>query len=263
MILTRAKWALRGFALALVAYTNNPVLAKAQPSKAINADVRFVPPPPPSTGVPSGRQKGGSSRGSCPAPAKNKTLTALVPATQRHLAEKPGINPALTTWESVWGLTVSASPTFWFYVPYSLTPKLTALFVLQDEKGNHIYTNSLITSVKQSSIAKISLPSTIVLDVGKMYHWYFVIDCHPDAPPQVNGWIQRKVVSPTLNIQLKKANPQQRVTLYATNGIWYDALNTLAGLRSANSQNAIIANSWFSLLSSVGLESITSEPIAY
>lgn len=263
MILTRAKWVLRGFILALAAFSNCLILVEAQPSKAIKADIRFAPPPPPKTGVPSGRQKGGSSRGSCPAPAENKPLTALVPTTQRHLDKKSATNPVLTTWKSVWGLTASASPTFWFYVPYSLTPKLPALFVLQDEQGKNIYTTSLTTSVEQSSIAKISLPSTTVLDVGKMYHWYFVIDCHPDAPPQVDGWVQRTTLSPTLRSKLQKASPSQRAALYAARGIWYDTLTALAQLRSTNPQDIVIANDWVSLLSSVGLEAIASEPIAH
>lgn len=266
MTFTRAERTLRGFTLTLIAFSIGSTPINAQSLKSTSAVVRFVPPPAPNKGVPSGRRKGGSSRGDCPAPAENQPLTALVPATTRHSKTKPGTNPgtnpALTTWESVGGLTASASPTFLFYIPYSLTPKLPALFILQDEQGNNIYQTSLTASSTYPSIAKVRLPATAPLQVGKMYHWYFVIDCHPDAPPQVDGWVQRTVISPTLSNQLQQASPSQRVAFYAANGIWYDALMTLAQLRSAYPQDVAFASDWRSLLSSVDLKAIASQPIS-
>ena len=261
MIFTKAKCVLRGFTLALIISTLYPFLVKAQPSKVINQTVNFVPPVP-SRGQPSGRRQGGSSRGDCPAPAGNQPLTAIVPATTMHSNRKPGTNPALGTWDAVWGLTASASPTFLFYLPYSLTPKLPALFILQDEQGNNIYQTSLTASNTYPSIAKVRLPATTPLQVGKMYHWYFVVDCHPDAPPQVDGWVQRTPLTPSLSTQLQTASPSQRVALYAANGIWYDALTSLAQLRSANPKDALLLRDWVNLLRSVGLEELASKPIS-
>jgi hypothetical protein len=94
-----------------------------------------------------------------------------------------------------------------------------------------------------------------------MYKWYFIIDCDPDAPPVVEGWVQRVAPNPTLASQLQKATPQQRVALYAANGIWHDALTNLAELRSANPGDDTFSNDWASLLQSVGLEAIATEPI--
>ncbi len=241
------------FSLALVNFTTCSTRIQAQPTKPVVSTVRLVPPPPPpplaDRGAPFGRQRGGASRGQCP--NVGKPLTALVPATK-----------AMTAEESVWGLTDAEYPTFWFYVPYSLTPKLPVEFVLQDDDGNYVYKGSLTASQKQAGIVKLRLPSTAgPLEVGKMYKWYFLVDCDPDAPPLVEGWVERRAMNPTLMSQLKNATPRQRVTLYAANGFWHDALTTLAELRSANPGDTTLSRDWVSLLHSVGLDAIAPEPI--
>jgi len=260
MVTSIVKSAFKKFALAIAIFSTNFTSINAQSINSVNK-VEFIPPPPPSRGVPSGRQQGGASRGNCPTPVESRSLTALVPAMQ-NLNKNSRISSTLNTWESVWGLTTVASPTFWFYVPYALTSKLPIIFVLQDEQGKNIYKTSLTTSRTQPSITKISLPSEVTLDVGKMYRWYFVVDCHPDAPPQVNGWVQRTTLSPTLSRQLQTATPQQRAALYASNGIWYDALTTLAQLRNLDPKNAQLLSNWVSLLNSAGLGAIARESIS-
>ncbi len=257
MILTRA------FALALVTFTSCNQRIQAQPANRVVSTVRFVPPPPPERGAPSGRRRGGASRsGQCP--AVDQPLTALVPATQKTLAQGQGGNPALTTLESVWGLTLAQSPILWFYVPYALTPKLPLELVLQDEHDNYVLKTSFTATQTQPGIVSFRLPSTPApLEVGKMYHWYFLIDCDPDAPALVEGWIQRSAINPTLISQLHKATPRQRIALYAANGIWYNALTTLAELRSANPQDATLSQEWVSLLHSVGLDAIAREPLIH
>jgi len=245
-------------ALALVTLTNCLMRVQAQPFSGVLA-MYFVPPPPPDRGTPSGRPRGGASRGNCP--SLSKSLTALVPATQKTLGEEQA-RSALTTYKSVWGLTVAEHPTLWFYVPYSLTPRLPIKFVLQDERGNYVYKTSFTATETQPGIVKFHLPSTIApLEVGKMYHWYFLIDCDPDTPVSVDGWIQRVPMNSTFTSKSQKATPLQRVALYADNGIWYDALTTLAELRIANPSDAKLINDWVSLLNSVGLDAITHEPI--
>ena len=249
------------FALALVSFTSCLTRIQAQPTKPVVSTVRFVPPPPPERGTPTGRQRGGASRGQCP--VVGKPLTALVPATQKTLGARQGSSPALGTLESVWGLTVAERPTLWFYVPYTLTPKLPIEFVLQDEQGNDVYQTSFTSSQTPPGIAKFRLPSTAApLKVGKKYHWYFSIYCDSDDPVFVEGWVQRNALNPSVINRLQKATPRQRTALYAANGIWHDALTTLAELRSANPQDATLRNDWVSLLQPVGLEAIAREPMS-
>lgn len=251
------------FALALVTFSSSLTRIQAKPAKPVISIVRFVPPPPPiaDRGAPSGRLRGGASRGQCP--FVGEPLTALVPATKKTLHLKQAVSiPALNTIEVVWGLTATESPTLWFYVPYSLTPKLSLQFVLQDDQYNNVYLGTPFTvSQATPGIIKFPLPSTVTLEVGKMYRWYFGVDCTSDTPIFVEGWIQRAALKPAVVRQLKTATLRQKVALYAANGIWFDALTTLAELRSDYPNDSTLKDDWVSLLRSVGLNAIAQEPL--
>jgi hypothetical protein len=55
--------------------------------------------------------------------------------------------------------------------------------------------------------------------------------------------------------------PREQINLYAANGIWHDALTNLAQLRQTNPEDAALMADWESLLKSVNLEAIATEPI--
>ncbi len=209
---------------------------------------RFVPPlPPPDQGSPTGRRKGGASR--CPeCKDSNLSLTALV----------PGINS-----KSSLAFTVASHPTFWFYVPYALTPSSSFEFVLQDEQDNYIYKTTFTSPGTPAGIVSIPLPTKETsLEIGKQYHWTFVIHSNrqPSSYVAVDGFVQR--VAPTLKLtkQLKNMTPRERTVLYAANGIWHDALTTLASLLSAYPRDTMLTAEWVGLLQSVGLDNIATQP---
>ncbi len=217
---------------------------------------------PPDRGAPGQRQDAGT-RGGCP--AVDRPLTALVPIVKRTADEDQSSNPKMTTWESVLGLTVAERPTFWFYVPYSLTPRQDIEFVLQDDKGNEVYRSLLTASDTSPGVVGFELPSTEApLAVGKMYHWFFTIYCNPEnreVHPFVHGWVQRVALNPSLKRQLAQATPQETVALYRANDIWYEAVTSLAKLRRKNPENAPHIDEWAKLLQSVNLEAIAQKPI--
>lgn len=228
----------------------------ATAAKAESAKIRFTPPPP-DRGMPAGRRNGGASRGDCP--ATEKRLTAIVPAI---VMRDKGENPALSTWESVGGLTSVPDPSILFYVPDELS-KFTKDFVLQDERGKNIYKTSLTPSSTRSKFIQQRIsPTAVTLKPGKVYQWFLVVNCDADAAPYVQGWIQRVTLNPSLKSQLQKAALPEQANLYAVNGIWYDALTALAQGRSANPQDANLLPLWASLLDSVGLKAIAHEPIS-
>ena len=217
---------------------------------------------PPDRGAPGQRQDAGT-RGGCP--AVDRPLTALAPIVQRTAGQGESSNPKMTTWDSVLGLTVAERPTFWFYVPYSLTPTQDIEFVLQDEKGNEVYKSLLTASDTSPGVVGFELPSTEApLAVGKMYHWFLTIYCNPEnreVRPFVHGWVQRVALNPSLKRQLTQATPQESVALYIANNIWYEAVTSLAKLRRKNSENALLTDEWTKLLQSVNLEAIAQKPI--
>ena len=217
-------------------------------SRQLNGSQIFNAPPPPDDINAPGNRVGGGKRG-CesmqqPATSSEKLLTALVPV---YKSTDAGL---------VLGLTTTSHPTFWFYVPYVTT--VSAEFVLQNEAGQTVY-QSPVSLSGTPGVVSLSLPSTASpLEIGKRYHWYFNVYCNPQQPPVfVDGWIKRTELNPALKSQLEKATPKQRVALYATHGIWHEALTASAELRHLDPKRT----DWVAMLEAVGLSDIASEPI--
>ena len=156
----------------------------------------------------------------------------------------------------VFGTTIAKYPSFLFYVPYS-SDFAYGEFVLEDEVQNQtIYKTSLTGT---PGVVNLRLPSKAApMEIGKQYRWYLNIYCQKDNQiiANVEGYVKRKQLNPTLKTQLEKATPSQRITLYGSNGIWYDALSIANELRHINSQDP----SWRGLLQAVGLNDFATEP---
>ncbi|MBV9388920.1 MAG: DUF928 domain-containing protein [Chroococcidiopsidaceae cyanobacterium CP_BM_ER_R8_30] len=218
----------------------------------------FAPPPLPDEGAPTGRSRGAAGRGNkC---VVEPPLTALVPASEQSL----GKEQQKVTY--VWGETVAEHPTFWFYVPYSRATLHSIEFVLQDAEDNDVYRTS-VNMADIPSVVGVRLPSTTApLKIGKLYHWFFKTkaSCNEqssDIEDYVEGWVQRVQLSSVLAKQLEAATPTQQINIYTANGIWYEALTTVAKLRLAAPKDANLNASWAKLLQSAGLGDIASKPI--
>ncbi len=216
----------------------------------------FVLPSIPAYAVPPSKRSAAGARDRCDQPINSSAgakeeeqqLTALAPVYMAHHAEM------------VIGLTTASHPTFWFYVPFS--KKLPGEFVLQNETDDTIYQRTISLS-GTPGVVSVSLPSTVpALQVGKRYHWYFNVYCEPEQPPVfVEGWVKRSPLNPALKSKLSHQSIPNRANLYAANGIWYDALTTVAKLRIANPKDLTSRAQWVSLLHSVGLDAIKSKPL--
>lgn len=223
---------------------------QAQPTlnynKQLNRPLVFNAPPPPSDIGAPGTRKGGGRRPSCP--VVNKSLIALV--------------PNYSDTDLVMGLTTAEHPTLWFYVPHQ--SPYTAKFVLRSADGKSIVFQTDVTLPEKSGIVSFQMPSNAPsLEIGKRYRWYFKIYC---GEPQeiltfVDGWVQRVTPKPGLQAELEQATPRDRIALYATNGIWYEAVTNLAKLRRTSPQDIALATDWANLLQSIGLAEIAPEPI--
>lgn len=190
------------------------------------------------------RTAGGASRGECQVTQPAERLTALIPNT------------------SV-ALTVSSTPTFWFYVPYSLTSENSVELVLKDDQGNFVYQNKFSGKDVSSGIVSLSLPSTVELSTNQNYDWHFLIYCDKQNPEKfvyVNASI-RQVESTGLKSQLSTTTKEERLMIYKQEKIWYDALNTTAKNLQTDPQNPKVQEDWFNLLQSVGLEHLADRSL--
>jgi hypothetical protein len=74
------------------------------------------------------------------------------------------------------------------------------------------------------------------------------------------GWIERVNLSSELQAKLSGKSPTEKASLYASEGIWYDALQILADLRRTQPTSAT-QGAWQNLLQSVELNSLVTEPV--
>jgi hypothetical protein len=152
------------------------------------------------------------------------------------------------------GLTQSDRPNFFVYIPQ--TTAQTAEFSLFDEQMNGIYQMSV--PVSKAGLVSIRLPDTAPsLAKDKPYYWTVALVCNLSDRTDdwvVGGWIERAEPSATLKQQLANVTAVERVSLYAQQGYWYEALNTLVELQRIQPNHPVIATTWAELMKSVGLE---------
>lgn len=234
----------------------------------INTNIEFTPPPLEDRGRPySGRRQGAASRGSCQLSEQQTGLTALVPNTQVKLEEtaETADNAYLSNYESVLSLTTEALPAFWFYVPYSSEDIKEFEFVLQDESGNEVYQETFISHHETPGIVQITLPETLSpLRLDATYQWFFLTHCESGTTalsPEVGGWIRRVELASNLQTQLDDATALEMASIYASNGIWQNAVTVLGELYRESPENTMFRDNWSSLLTSVDLESISEQPL--
>ncbi|UNU25911.1 DUF928 domain-containing protein [Microcoleus vaginatus] len=200
---------------------------------------------PPEDGVP-GRREGGGTRG-LECPTATTALTALIP-------------------QSTMGQTISATPTFFYYLPIALDK--TVQFELADERDKTLYKKSFRMVTSRAGIVSVRLDSdgnSPALEVGKNYQWYFTIKCNPKNSTEdvlVSGWINRTALVPTVKTELDRS-PDRRAKLiiFAQQGLWYEYLATLAQLRMESPSDASLALKWLEVLNSVELGKIAQEPL--
>ncbi|MEB3355727.1 MAG: DUF928 domain-containing protein [Synechococcales bacterium] len=201
---------------------------------------------PPDVGTPSGRQRGGASRGPC---RNYEALTALVP----------------TVGDTVWGLTASDHPTFWFSLPTTLTPETAVEFTLQDEFNTPVYTTRFTAPGAQAGLIQIAVPLTAQpLTVNQTYSWALAIYCDPARPfasVSVSGTVKRLALPQAPTSQPATAPSLEQAKVYAAEGFWHDALNTLAVLYRSDAGQPQVAAAWADLLRQGGLEAIANQPI--
>ncbi|MUL34927.1 DUF928 domain-containing protein [Gloeocapsopsis dulcis] len=166
--------------------------------------------PPSDQKPPTTRTTGTVTRGGCRGD-KQTTLTALAP--QKHT-----------------GQTVSSHPTFAWFVPDAESYPLEFRLYRYEASGNRALMQK-IQLQSQSGIMSFSLPpDTPPLGTGQRYHWQVVLFCNPNRPSSALATgADLDVVAIPHDLASKLAttnNPQQRVNLYASAGLWYDALST-------------------------------------
>ena len=188
-------------------------------------------------GMPA-RREGGGTRSICV--GGEQRMTALIPITNL-------------------GKTISLYPTFFVYIPPNTAQG--AEIGLMDEEGNQIY-STIIEQNIDSGVVGFKLPAELPpLEMGKNYQWYFQFICDDDLDAFVEGWVQRVEVSDRLISHLQQVDSRQRVKIYLQEGLWYEALKTLAELRRLYPNDSTLEAQWEKLLALVKLEHLAQKPV--
>lgn len=189
-------------------------------------------------------RRGGAGHGSCELGGQtNELLTSIVP---RFSGE---------------GLTVAPQPTFWVYVPYSLSDSQSMQFLLKDATGSPIYQFTPTETAMLPGVIGIPLPSSVTLSENQEYLWTFTVTCG-EMKLTVEGAVTRIALSPALETALQAATtPQEQATVYRNSGLWLDALTVLAEQQRAQPNDAATASAWTDLLNQIQLGDVASKPI--
>jgi Domain of Unknown Function (DUF928) len=215
-------------------------------------------PNPPNKGAAPG-STGASSRGGC---ESMHTLKVLAPEFVSTIEQPPGKPKRVT---DVWGLTTSEHPTIWFALSEPKDEITGVVFLLRDEskKTNKVVYQTTVQP-KSGGIIGIPLPdANSGIALNPAYKWVIKLttSCSMPKSIQAEGWIQRTSLSDELTNQIQQATGRSKVALYDENGLWYDAVTTLAELRRSDPSNSQLTNDWISLLEEAGLKDIASQPI--
>ncbi|MBD2294706.1 DUF928 domain-containing protein [Anabaena sphaerica FACHB-251] len=211
-----------------------------QPNPAtIGAGTRFKPPIDDDPNPPT---VGAATRG--PSCLKKQVMTPLLPANQS-------------------GLTLNKHPTFFWHIPPA--PVKNAEFLIITDGEEKVIYKTTLTLPDQPGIVSFTLPKTITgLEANKTYRWYVTLICDPEDSsnnPYVEGLVKRIPAKLALSESLAKDNLLEMATIYAQEGIWYEALASLVKLRCNQPNDSIVKLHWRQLLDSVGLNDIVSEPL--
>lgn len=199
---------------------------------------------PPRRGLP-GRRVGAGTRGETCLKGR-QTLTPLTPIDG-------------------FSTTTSHNPVFFWYVPS--TTAQTGEFVLLGSHGQVLH-RAVIQLTGTPGIKSYRVPTGMMaskLTAGNDYRWQFTVICNANEPssnPFVQGVIRRVASNTSLTRELNVVSPQDQATVYASAGIWQDAIATLAEQRCERPRDASLLARWTRLLQSVQLEKYSREPLS-
>jgi hypothetical protein len=198
------------------------------------------------------------------APGNRQSATHRGPKCPEGLS----VNPLIP--ENNIGLTLSESPTLFANVSHALTQVKFNLFKEIDPNNEEIVSETNL-KVDKPGIIAVTIPvagERKSLEVGKRYRWSFSVACNPEdkSPGRSNhvsvmGFVERIEAQPTLKNDLANPDPMARLTAYATNGIWYDTVATLAQMRRKAPDDAKLTAEWTQLLQSQKLDSVADKPL--
>lgn len=221
--------------------TDGKLQAQSKPSSTKKTKVEFVPPK--GAGIPRSPTTAGGTR-----PIICKEIYACLIPLMPEVVDKLDYYP----------LTVSERPTFFVNVPkISGTAIFTLYQHLSSDEIKKIYRFSF--PIKTSGgIINITLPTSApALQLDNIYEWTLSVNGET-----ANGLVRRVQLKPNLAQKIAQASLLEKLAIYATEGVWYDSVETLAELRTSQPNNPEISTQWSDFLKSVHIDKFAKQNFA-
>jgi len=194
---------------------------------------------PPKLGAPSNRAAGGT-RG---VDLNRPVLSVLVP---EHT-----------------GLTIHAQPTLYWYVSQPINRPISVK-IISDSLSTPLLNTTILPPIP-AGIQTVPLAQYAThLVTGVPYQWGLELatdPAQPSPPLWSSGAIERKAPSPEFLAKLNQAVPSDLPALYATEGLWYDALDSLSAFIQAAPDDRSLRQHRASLLEQVGLHEAAAQDL--
>jgi hypothetical protein len=160
------------------------------------------------------------------------------------------------------GQTISANPTFAWYVPATTSVPIEFSLV-----APNVVDPLYVTTVEpdDNGIVRVTLPEDVAsLETGKTYRWSVTVVCNPNRRSSdifAQSWIKRVAPSNEAIAQLDNAQSDlEAARIYAQSGYWYDALATLLEPETTSASDPAIQQARTALFEQAGVKP-TEQPL--
>ncbi|MEA5467526.1 DUF928 domain-containing protein [Spirulina sp. 06S082] len=161
-----------------------------------------------------------------------------------------------------YGLTFEERPSIFVNLPETTAREVWLSF--KDENGDFFET-AILPIAQKSGIVRFSWPDRLPpLETGNTYKWTLAVVCGENLDPDdplFTGYVTRIDRTANIEQELAQKTAIEQAKWYADRGYWYDLLLTIVRARQEQPDNPNLKTLWESLLSSVGLENIASQPL--
>lgn len=156
------------------------------------------------------------------------------------------------------GQTVSSQPSLFWYIDGTPSAATRMQFTLIDEESIEPRVQTTLSRPSQAGIYRIRLADYgVKLDPNVEYEWSVAILVDPKEPARdivATGWIDRVSRSSALEDELASQDKSRAAHVYASQGLWYDALEVASDQIERNPADARARANRSALLQQVGLD---------
>jgi len=156
------------------------------------------------------------------------------------------------------GLTTKDQPTLYWYTSQPID--YTVEFTIIENKEPKALVETRINPPVQAGIQRVRLTDyNVSLKTGAQYRWYITVIPDPKNRSKdifARGFIERVDASETLQARLTQSDSAQIANVYATEGIWYDALSAISDSIDSTPSDINLRMQRASLLEQVRLQQV-------